>query len=245
MKTLRSILIFSFLAFGLFLSDVSVFSASATTGYLRIIAEDAPFYSDSGGNELLFYLPYTYYVKALDKGTYFTHVEISPLSGAAIDGYVPTEKLFDDGLTVTSPYPNLEITTVNATAFYRTKNPSEVLQYVFPNRNLTYYGKYESETGNALFFVGYNNRLGYVKEEDVMPFTIDNHPNPLTFLPPDPEPVDSAPKEEVSTTENVNVYRIIIIASLAFAGIIALFIAFRKKPQPHAAVSYYDENDYE
>ena len=219
--------------------------AEQSSGYLRIITEDTPFYADAGGNNLLFYLPYTYYVKVLEESTFFTHVELSPQNGAAIDGYAPTEKLYFDGLAVSFSYPSLEITASRATAFYKDRTQNNVIQYVFENRTMRYYGELPLSTGGKLYFVGYNNRLGYVKEEDVLPFSLENHPNPLTFLPKEPEntePAETSPQKE---TADATVLRIIIIACLSAAGIIALFIALRKKPQPHAAASYYDENDYE
>lgn len=218
--------------------------AEQNYGYLRVITEDAPFFADSGGNNLLFYLPYTYYVKALDSGTYFTHVEISPTFGAVIDGYVPTEKLYYDALTVTSPYPDVSITTAKSAAFYKTAVATEILQYVFENRTLCYYGEL-TVNGEKLYFAGYNNRLGYIKESDVMPFAFGLHPNPLTFIPDDPEPVPDDSANVEPAEENTDVLRIVIIGCLAFAGLIALFFAVKSKPKPHAAASYYDENDYE
>ena len=39
--------------------------AEASGAYMRVITQDTPFYADSSGTQLLFYLPYTYYVKIL------------------------------------------------------------------------------------------------------------------------------------------------------------------------------------
>ena len=208
--------------------------SAETNGYLRVITDDTPFYADKTADAPLFYLPYTYYVRVMERGDFYTHVEYA-VKGASIDGYVPTNKLFSDGLTVTNPFPSLNVTTP--------------LQYVFEGRSLYYYGKYLSAQGKTLYYVGYNDRLGYVKEEDLVPFTLTNHPNELTFLTPEepeaaPETAET-PTQEPAETQSVFNIRIAIIAVLGLAGFIALIVALGKKPKAAPAASYYDENDYE
>jgi hypothetical protein len=90
--------------------------------------------------------------------------------------------------------------------------------------------------------VGYNSKLGYVKESDILPFIIDNHPNELTFLIPDTPP-EQPPI--IETSGGVQVLKIVIFSCLALAGIVALFIAIKNKAPSQVATSYYDENDYE
>lgn len=226
-------------------------TAEESAGYLRVITEDTPFYADKNADTPLFYLPYTYYVKILERGDYYTHVEYA-IKGVSIDGFVPTNKLFEDGLAVNKPFPAVTLTTSETTVLYKDYTLNLSLQYVFEDRNLYYYGKMQSPQGKTLYYVGYNNRLGYVKEEDLMPFAVPNHPNELTFLKADdPEPqtapavITDTSKQE--TTENDGTFniRIAIIAILGLAGIIALIVALGKKPKTAPAASYYDENDYE
>ena len=95
--------------------------------------------------------------------------------------------------------------------------------------------------GTYCFYVGYGGSLGYVKESDVYPFTLSNHPNELTFIPKETPPEDT-PKEQ---TENASALRIIIIVSLALAGLSGLVIVLKKNPKPLTNTGYYDENDYE
>lgn len=222
---------------------------AAQSPYQRIITEDTPFYSDENGVKLLFYLPYTYYVKVLSEKDGLSHVECYGLGGtAAIDGYVPSSMLFDDGLSVTNPFVILKITTAKTAVLYADAALTEPLQYVFAERELSYYGARNTETEN-LYYVGYNDRLGYVKESDVVPFLIPNHPNELTFIVPEEPPLKENTENQEQQTENdlsvqTNL-RIIIIVCLIFAGIIALFIALKNKPQKSVAAGYYDENDYE
>ena len=218
-------------------------------GYARIITEDTPFYSDASGKTLLFYLPYTYYVKVLEEGAFYTHVECYGTGGAAaIDGFVPSDMLYYDGLCVKNPYAEIKLTTLSSAVLYSDSSLTTALQYVFSGRTLNYYGALPLGENSFIYFVGYNDRLGYVKESDVMPFTLENHPNELTFIPkeePEPAPSSDDKQDESNSKQPTFALRVLIIASLLFAGITALFVAFRKKPEKHAAAGYYDENDYE
>ena len=226
-------------------------NAIETIEYLRVIDEDTPFYADKTSDNPLFYLPYTYYVRVLERGDFYTHVEYA-VKGYSMDGYVPTNKLFYDGLTVTEPFPSVTVTTAGTTVLYKDDALSSSLQYIFEGRAMYYYGKYFSPQGKTLYYVGYNNRLGYVKEEDLMPFTINYHPNELTFLKseepePDTSATDNGTKTAEQPAENDAVFnlRIAIIVVLGLAGFIALAVALGKKPKTSPAASYYDENDYE
>ncbi len=222
---------------------------SAKVEYRRIITEDTPFYSDANGVNLLFYLPYTYYVKVLAEDINFSHVECYGLgSSIAIDGYVPTSMLFNDDLAVINPYLDKQITTVSTTVLYSDKNMSIPLQYLFASRTLKYYGHITADDGSTLFYVGYNNKLGYVEESTVYPFEITLHPNELTFIEPElpPEEPTVEPTEEPSNDKNgVTTLRIIVVACLLLAGLVALFIALKNKPKKQLGSSYYDENEYE
>lgn len=211
--------------------------------YLRVITEDTPFYQSPTDKGPLFYLPYTYYVKALETVDGFVHVECYGQGGiAGLDGYVPLGYLFDDGLTVANPFVVLEITTVNTAILYADSTLLEPLQYLFANRELKYYGSITSGEEN-LYYVSYNNRLGYVRESDVFPFSIANHPNELTFIIPE-EPIPEE-QPQVNSEQDFFTLKMVIIACLVFAGIMALVVALNKKPNKSVAVGYYDDNDYE
>ncbi len=226
---------------------VSVYTASASSNYLRVINEQTVFYSNANDNSALFYLPYTYYVKSLGDVGAFTHVECYGTGGSpALDGYVKTLDLFDDGLIVNNPFVNLTITTATTSVLYTDSTLTTPIQYVFAERNLRYYGSYLYQDKNV-YYVEYNGKLGYIKESDVYPFAIPNHPNELTFIPPaEPDlPVDGNPNTPPEQTEDLLSLKIIIIVCLLFAGIVALFVALKHKPNQQVATSYYDENDYE
>ncbi len=213
--------------------------------YRRIITDDTPFYTDAGGINLLFYLPYTYYVKLIEQGEVLSHVEIYGQNGIAVmDGYAPTSSLFRDDLTVENPYPYLTLKTLDTAVLYQDKSLTESVCYVFPERNMVYLGQITDPVGKYYYYVSYNNRLGYISEESVAPFTLPNHPNELTFITPDP-PAEQPTKPQEQTSNDFFSLKIAVVICLSFAGIIALFIILKKKEHPSVAVSYYDENDYE
>ncbi len=227
------------------------YASAQTNPYRRVITEDTPFFADSLGRELLFYLPYTYYVRVLGDVGDFYHVECYGQGQTpALDGFVPKLVLYNDNLPVSLPYLNLTIKTYTDTVFYDNQSLTTSYQYIFPERNLSYYGKATAYDGTSLYFVAYNGRLGYVKESAVYPFAIENHPNELTFIIPD-EPVfnpEQTPDNEQTSNDRTSDYfslKVIIVVCLAFAGLIAIFIAFKPKMRKKNATAYYDENDYE
>ena len=239
------------LAFMLFFSPIiftpNISVAQAENIYLRVINDETPFYLDNKGENLLFYLPYTYYVKIINYGKDYTHVECYGLSNTGLDGYVPNDILFDDGLEVINPYPDVKIQTAKTCVLYKNSNLSEEIQFIFPDRQLDYYGKYSFTNGENLYYVGYNSKLGYVKEQDVVPFIIENHPNPLTFLShetPDETPTEQNQPQNKEEANNESL-RWIIIACLIIAGIISIIVVVSKKPQKEKFSSYYDENEFE
>lgn len=232
---------------GFIFQPLSIKTAYADVTYLRVINQTTPFYSKPTDVEPLFFLPYTYYVKVIDFGEEYTHVECKKSGSApAIDGYVPSSMLFDDGLSVIEPYVNLNVKTATTALLFEDCSLTTPLQYVFPDRELSYLGEYVNQAGFMVYYVSYNNRLGYVKEADVYPFSIPNHPNELTFIVEEP-PVEEDEQPTLPTTDSDSLLsiKILIIASLLFAGIVALVFAIKRKPSNAQAVTFYDENDYE
>ncbi len=246
MKRLFIIIATALFTLGILTSSfIPTYAVQAQSIYLRIITEDTPFYKNTTDQSPLFYLPYTYYVKLLGKEMGFYHVEIYGEGGlCALDGFVPDSYLYDDGLYVDNPYVILNLTTTGTAVLYADSNLTSPLQYLFPERQLTYYGQIKKDN-SFVYYVCYNDRLGYIKEANVFPFSIPNHPNELTFIKTEepPPPIEELPPQ--ANLNNYNGLKIAIIACLIFAGIIALVFALRAKPNKSVAVSYYDENDYE
>lgn len=216
----------------------------AEGSYLRVITEDTPFYLTQTDTTPLFFLPYTYYVRVIREELNFYYVEYGEGNDMpCIDGYVPKDMLYDDGLSAESRYPFIKIITSNSSILYEDSNKISSLQYVFKDRELIFYGTNYSTNGETLYFVSYNNKLGYVSEEDVIPFILPNHPNPLTFIPEETPP-KTEPIEPPQKDNNTVTLRYLIIGILAFAGIFALVIVFKGKPNAKTN-GYFDENEYE
>lgn len=239
--TLIAFLMFILNVLANFIHPAYVFAQSK---YLRVIDDSTPFFQNINDATPCFYLPYTYYVKVLNTTESLTHVEIHGNNGiAAIDGYVPTELLFDDGLEVSNPFLCLDITTAVTTVLYQDRYLTTPSQYIFAERKLKYYGHFHFENENV-YYVSYNNKLGYVKESDIFPFIIQNHPNELTFIIQETPPLEEDPNENEYNNNDVFGLKSIIIVCLLFAGLIALFIALSKKTD-NSKSNYYEENDYE
>lgn len=210
-----------------------------TDNYRRVTTEQTPFYANQNGTNLICYLPFSYYVKLLSDSGDFAHIEMYGEDGfPAIDGFVPSFALSMPQREVNSPYPNLSVTTANACILYGDKLLNDSLQYIFAGRTLKFLGELIQEDKERLYLVGYNDKIGYVKESDVYPFTLPLHPDPL----PNQE-TDSQPSSKPQQSNTSNALKTGIFICLLLAGIIALLIAFRKK-QPASTTTFYDENDY-
>ena len=227
----------------LLISQFHAVKAEDKGAYLRVITTDTPFYAEKAATSPLFYLPYTYYVRAIENGDYFTRVEYGN-DGFTIDGYVPSDKLYFDGLAVDNPFPQTEVFTAKTATLYKDAALQIAVQYIFEARKLYLYGGFLSPQNEPVYYVCYNNKLGYVKEEDITPFVISNHPNELTFLTQDSGETEPEPQEKATENSTLTL-RVAIIAILALAGFFALFFSIGKKSKTSAAAGYYDENDYE
>lgn len=219
--------------------------ANSVGSYLRVIDNSTPFFSYATDTEPLFFLPYTYYVKVIEQEGNLLHVEFGgENSNQAIDGFVPTSLLFDDNLSASSRYPNQKITTAKNTVLYGDKNLSSLHQYIFTGRELVFYGTALAPDGSTLYFVSYYDKFGFIKEADVVPFSLPLHPNPLTFIPePEEQPPESStPSQE--TNSSTDGLRIVIIGSVCFAGVIALFLTIKPKRQKIQS-QYFEEGEYE
>ncbi|MBE7089447.1 MAG: hypothetical protein E7362_01425 [Clostridiales bacterium] len=232
---------------------LSFFSTNQTVNadaknFGRIITEDTIFYKDEVCSIPLFFLPYTYYVKVLNETPLSYHVEYGGDGTLTLDGYVKKDSLFFDGLSVENPFPKLSLTTLCTAVLYQNPDSTLPIQYVFENRNLTYYGSYVNLADKRVFCVSYNGNFGFIAEETVQPFSLPFHPNELTFIIPD-IPTDSPQDSIENSTENPSsdlIIKITVIGCLLFAGVISLFIAIssKKKTKPPKP-TFYDENDYE
>ena len=215
----------------------------AESPYLRIIDNTTPFYSNTFATTPVFFLPYSYYVKVLGESGEYYHVEYCGENNInSIDGFVPKSMLYEDDLSASYRYPSITITTSTSTVLYLDSELSSSIQYIFSGRDLNYYGSFTRDDGEIIYFVSYFNRLGYVRESDIIPFQIPLHPNPLTFIQEEEPEIEPPPQKDSQT--DVTTIRIIIFVCLFFAGIFAIFVAVKNKPIKKNQ-TYFDEEDYE
>ena len=164
--------------------------------------------------------------------------------GYTLDGFVPSDKLFYDEQKVDAPFPETEIFTVKTAVLYKDAALTTPVQYLFEGRKLYLYGGFLSPQNQPIYYISYNDKLGYIKEEDITPFVIPDHPNELTFLNTDGGETQEAERAATQESDYGLTLRVAIIAVLALAGFFALFFTAGKKSKATAA-GYYDENDYE
>lgn len=214
-------------------------TAKAESGeYGRIINDATPFYKDADKTQTLFYLPYTYYVKVLGEENDLFKIECGGKNLPAIYGYTEKDALFFDGLPVENPYPDIKIKTINDAPIFSDGTLTAVSQFVFAERELSLYGAASDGKGSFSYYVAYNGKLGYIKEEDIYPFKIENHPNELTFIrKPDS---DNTPAENrTADNSGSNGLKLAVILSLVLAGVVALFVSLfpKKKKSPSPEIS--------
>lgn len=219
--------------FALFNFNVTSVYATAEV-YSQCKTDNVKFYKDSTIESFMFFLPKSYYVKVLNEGATFTHVECYGQNVLApyIDGYILTADLQIVDNVPENPYLNFSIQTANSTNLYTDANFTSVVCHVFENRSLIYYGHAYDKTGNYIYYVFYNNRYGYVLESDIIPFTVPLH---ATFVS-DEIPVTNTETNVVSTDKNVSVT---LIICFCLSGLI-IFASLIKPKQDRGA--NYEEN---
>jgi len=237
-KTLFSVLVF-ILFFLVFSAMPNVFSQAFATAteYLYIDGDSVPFFKDENLSDFLFYLPKTYYAKIIYSNELYYKVEIYGGDTPMLDGFVPIDASSPTQKTDGDLFPDFSIKTSVNSPLYSDRQLTDVIQYVFSDRELRFYGYSYSAENESLIFVGYNGKLGFIKSTDVKSFTM-------------PQNKVEEPETEThtvtgqSSSDDFSSLKIIVIACLVFAGVIAFFIV--KRPiKEKTDEGYYDENDFE
>ena len=196
-----------------------ILKAFADDGYYRVLKDGVMFHSSANKDETLFELPVSYYVKKIGESSDFLHVEcygtnnLTPL----LDGYVLKSDVIKSDAV--KPYLSFTVTTATSAVLYEDSTLKTPLQYVFKDRTLGYYGRILNADGTYVYYVNYNNKIGYVKEEDLIPFNVPLHETPLKEVLPEEE------SQNVSTIPNeksTNGLKIFVIVAVVVASIIIL-----------------------
>ena len=210
--------------------------------YGRVVTEGVGFYKNPNPTDLVFYLPYSYYVKVLEVGEPYSLVEVYGKNdqGVTLDGYVLTSEILLDNYGIERPFLDLTVTTATTTNLYADANLSRISRSIFEGRKLTYYGYILDDFGGYIYFVKYNDQTGYVKESAIAPFTVPLHEIPVIIESPEPPEETPLPQQNSS----LDGLKTAIIVCLCLASIIIAVAFFKPKKQP-TVINYYDENDYE
>lgn len=244
-------LFFALLLTALPLAGVTAAHA-AETKYGRALHADIGFYKDNAGSELLFFLPYSYYVKVLVEGEPYSLVECHNADGKTtkIVGYVLTENLYFDGTLPMNPYLDLAVSLRRDAFLYSDRNCTEKLTKLFYNdKNLNndlfrYYGYAYDAAGEMVYYVEFFYDYGYLKADDAFSFTVPNHPEPIpTFDPVEPDPPETN-TDVIQANGGISGMQIAVICCIVLAGIFVVAFLFRPSPKKKRD-TYFDESDYD
>ena len=205
--------------------------AVAETAYLRVVTKNVMFCASPTSNDVVFELPYSYYVKKTGETGAFYQIECygeSPYT-PLLDGYVLKTDVVTE--STDKPYLNLTVTTATSAILYEDKELTTPIQYVFKNRTLGYYGAYKVGSTYA-YCVTYNDKIGYVRESELIPFDVPLHETPIKLEPTTPS---DTPDTGSSTTSD-NTLKIIVIVALA----VGAFIIFALIVIPEQKEKRYD-----
>jgi hypothetical protein len=138
------------------------------------------FYESPDLASSLFELPKSYYLKRIGISGDFYKVECygeSDLTPLLI-GYVLVGQV-EFSAPVTDPFLNFNVVTNESTVLYADKNMLKTEMLIFKNRTLGYYGKAYANDNTIIYMVTFNNKIGYVKEIALIPFTVPTHSIPI------------------------------------------------------------------
>lgn len=225
---------------------------AAETKYGRALHSDIGFYKDNAGSDLLFFLPYSYYVKVLVEGEPYSLVECHDADGETtkIVGYVLTDSLYFDGTLPVNPYLELAVSLKRDAFLYADRLCTEKLTKLFyndKNQNnalFRYYGYAYDAAGEMVYYVEFFYDYGYLKAEDVFSFHIPDHPDPIpSFEPETPAPPDDD-TQIIEGKGGIGGVEIAIICCIVLAGIFVAAFLFRPAAKKRRDV-YFDDGDYD
>jgi hypothetical protein len=202
--------------------------ANTSDNYYRITERGVYFNASPSPNSALFELPTTYYVKKIGETGDYYHVECfgNSTQTPLLDGYVLKSAVTES--PATDPYLTFSVTTANSAVLYEDKALTVPIQYIFKERTLGYYGMMETDH-DIIYMVSYNGKIGYIKEDDLTPFTVPTHPTPLedlSVVAPE-NPLGENPDKNATGT-NLKV-TVIVALALATLIIIALIVVPERK----------------
>ena len=201
-----------------------VYAQEELSGYSRVLTTDTAFYSDSGGKNLKFYLPYGYYVKVIAIGSSYTKVSYQTDNShfPLLTGYVKTLDLIFQEETPITPYPLVSLTVLEDDILFSDYTLTSSKIAVYENSIAVYYGEITFNQ-EQLVYVYCNGYLGYMRKSCFAPFTIPPHPEPIKNANS-----SNSQTEKQSTNEKAENLQILIVAGVSV--IVVSFVYFIFKP---------------
>jgi len=217
-------------------------AADSDVKYSRILNETTAFYDES--KEILFYLPYSYYVKVISVGSTYTSVSYQGGNGIipVIEGYIKTENLNIVKVTPSNPYPDTTVMTKSADTLFSDSDLSLPKTIISSKSSAYYYGKKTDTSGEDLIYVYCNKYIGYMRKSAFGTFTL--------ALNSDPIETDSGNSESDKESESVvkntlgDSLQIFIIVGISVIAISIVYLLFRPSGKvKDEVISKYNEED--
>lgn len=210
--------------------------------YGRILTESVGLYSDRG-EDMKFFIPYSYYVKILSIGEIYTKVSYGYEDSKCpiLTGYIRNVDLNLIDYIPTSPYAVITLTVISDGVLFNDSDLSFQKIGVCSGSQVYYYGSAYSQDGEDLCYVCYDGYLGYMRTSCFSPFSVKLNPDPIES--PDDEESQSAnePARKTPSFFRSDTMQIMIIACISIVAISIVYLLF--KPQDTRMKSKANEDD--
>ena len=205
--------------------------------YSRALTTDTGFYSDQNGTYLKFYLPYGYYVKILENGSFYTKVMYMNENSAfpTLTGYIKNVDVITCDYIPSTPYPMLYVTLCEDEVLFSDSQLNVSKVGVYAETSAVYYGEITNSVGVELVYVYCNGYLGYVRKSAFYPFEVPKNPQPIEQV--------SASSPTQSKKSGGNELQLLVVAGISVIVVTFVYMIFRpgEKKTEKQPNRYYDE----
>lgn len=217
----------------------TIFAYETEPKYSRVLTTTTAFYSDSGGNNLKFYLPYGYYVKIIEVGTIYSKVTYMNENSQFpfLTGFIKTLDLITQDTIPITPYPLISLTVITDDVLFTDSNLINSKIGVYQNTLAVYYGEITNQNEVPLVYVFCNGYLGYMRKSCFAPFVVPTHPTPIE-QPNEPTTSEPPKPENSNSIENL---QILIVAGISVIVVSIVYFIFRPNGK-RVKETYYEDN---
>ena len=247
---------FVLLALGFFLCSIPFYptlpAGAETPAFCRAVTNSVVLYKMPvcHYDYALFCIPYSYYLRIVDREGEFFLVEYQDNTDGfpKIYGYVEESAVSTEYQTPTLPlYPKQTLSVIRGSYVYTQPNRSaELLASALKDQTVRLYGVFPSKDGEDLFYyVKFGQVMGYLPAEACSAPKELIHPDPI--LTPSVEPI-AEPSEtaadphasEKTVSRGKETIEIVLIVAITLAVLVIVYTMFRpKKPESR----FFDDED--